>query len=103
MTGILQDILCVLSGAAAGVLWALVSAVNVVIAGLAVAAQGLLLLLPNLPDPPELPGGEGTARVLSYVGYFYPVGPVMGVFALIVTVWLLMLAVTVGLRWVKVF
>lgn len=74
----------------------LVELVNAFIAAIAALAVLVLSLLPAFPDPPGTPGGIGGALL-----WVVPLGPILSVFAILVSCWVAFLAVKIALRWVK--
>lgn len=82
----------------AGVLWALVEAVNALV--LAVASLIFLVVsaMPPMPaDPDPL-----DSTVLSFVNWFYPVGGLVGILAGFVALWAAWLLIRIPLRWGRV-
>jgi hypothetical protein len=97
MIGLLSGILCVLKTAATGVLWALVTATNLLIAAVGSLASVTLGLLPTMPAAPTPPPGS----VLSVVNYFLPLGGLVAGLAVFVSVWLAFLVIRIPLKWIK--
>ena len=79
------------------VLWAVVSAINGLIAALGAVASAFVSLLPGLPDAPNGPG-EGIVGWLTWV---IPLGPLFAGLTLFVGLWLGFLAVRWALRVVR--
>jgi hypothetical protein len=98
LIGLLQDILCILQTAANGVLWALVTFLNSGIGAIAAATGAALLLLPDMPAQPD----PLDSRVLDYINWFYPVGGLVGILTIAVTLWITWRVVRIPLRWGKV-
>jgi hypothetical protein len=79
------------------VVWAFMSAVNSVIAGLGAAFGFVWDLLPGLPDPLSPPSG-GVAGAVSWL---LPLGAMIAVLAAAVAAWVTFLLCKVALKWVK--
>ena len=98
MIDLLAAILCVLKTAAAGVLWALMSAVNLVVKGVGESFDFFLDLLPDMP-PASAPVDSD---VLAVVNYFVPVGGIAAAFTAALALWGGFMLLRVPLRWLKV-
>jgi hypothetical protein len=98
MIGVLQDILCAILGLGAWFQFALLSAVNWLIAGVGAFAALLVALLPDMPDQPA--SLDGT--VIGYLNYFFPVAGLVVLLATFVTIWAAFLLIRIPLKWAKV-
>jgi len=72
MISVLHDILCWVAAIGNAVLWALMSMVNLIIAGLGAAVAAAIALLPVMPTDPSWTGVS--ADVFSTANWFFPVG-----------------------------
>lgn len=99
MISLLQQIACVLLSIPCFIIYALVGALNLVIAALALFASGLFAVMPGMPAIPSMPGPMTTA--LSWVAWAFPVGTVVDIFAFVLVAWLAWQGVAIGLRWAK--
>lgn len=107
VAGILHDIWCVITNLDKFVLYGLIVAFNSVISTLAFLINGLLAVLPDLPDPPdwggtELPGGASISDVLGWVNFIIPVPTILEIFATVGATFFLVYSVAIILRWAKV-
>jgi hypothetical protein len=98
MIGVLQDILCMVAAVGAFVLWALVSAVNLLLVSLGLLIGGIVALMPSMPAEPDPIGGD----VLEVVNYFFPLGGVVAALVALVALWGAFLLIRIPLRWAKV-
>jgi hypothetical protein len=94
---VLNQILCWIAAAAQGVLWALASAVNLIVSGLGAFIAAVVGLLPSLPAVPELPGGDAP----GWVAWLLPVTGIAAALAGLVTTYVAFLVIRIALRWVK--
>jgi len=74
----------------------LVEAINGWIMILSLVLAAALAILPGFPEVPTLDGD-----VISGVAWFLPIGPMLAIFTTFVAAWVLWMAVSVILRWVK--
>jgi hypothetical protein len=74
----------------------LVTALNGWILAIAALAVALMAVLPSFPELPSL-GPE----VIGGIAWFLPVAGMVAIFAGFVTLYLVWLGVSIGLRWVK--
>lgn len=58
---------------------------------------GALAILPPFPAAPDPPDGG----ILGFICWVFPLGPMLAVFAALVTCWTIFLGVKVALRWAK--
>jgi TctA family transporter len=98
MVGLLQDILCVLQGLAKYFALALVTVVNLLVAGIGAFAGAIVGLLPGMPDAP----GPPDSGVIGFLAWLYPLGPLLAGVAIFVGLWVVWMGVATALRWVKV-
>jgi hypothetical protein len=80
------------------VLWALVTALNLLIAALGAFIGFVWNLLPDMPTPPGAP----SSPVLEVVNYVLPVGGLVAGLLVFVALWLAYLLIRVPLKWAKV-
>lgn len=80
------------------VLWAIISAVNLVIAAIGALASAVMDLLPTMPAPPSGPDDN----VIGWLLWIVPIGPLLTGLAIFVACWLAYLVIRVPLRWAKV-
>lgn len=74
----------------------LVESINGWIMLLGLLLSAALAILPGFPEVPTLNGD-----VLSGVAWFLPIGPMLAIFATLLTAWVLWMSVMVILRWAK--
>lgn len=79
------------------VLWALMSAVNLIIAAVGLLLEALLLLLPLMPATPTAPVTEW----VGWLNWLFPVGELLAGLAVCVGLWLVFIVVRIPLKWVK--
>ncbi|MBJ7330725.1 MAG: hypothetical protein JHC95_12570 [Solirubrobacteraceae bacterium] len=79
------------------VLWAIVSAINVLIAACGLALGAFLSLLPAMPTPPAAP----VAEWVGWMNWLFPVAPLLAGLTVCVGLWLVYLVVRIPLRWLK--
>jgi hypothetical protein len=99
MISLLTSILCVLRNILLAIAYAGVWVVQQVVSGIGYLAVTILGLLPEFPDPPALPEQVDTAA--GWVAWFVPAAAIVGVFAAVLTGYLVFLGVRIALRWVK--
>ncbi len=76
----------------------IVDLINAFIAGIAALAELLLDLLPAFPDPPSGP----ESGIVSWLLWMVPLGTMLSLFSVLVTLWITFLLVKTALKWVKV-
>lgn len=96
---ILGQILCLLQALAAMFFWAIISAINLIITALGNLIEWVVSNLPDMPAEIEWDGV--VAEVFSYANWVFPVGYIITVLALLVTLWIAWQAFAWGLRWAK--
>jgi hypothetical protein len=74
----------------------LIEALNGWILILGTLLTTILALLPGFPEVPTL-----SSKVLGGVAWFLPIASMLAIFAAFVTAWVLWMAWSVALRWVK--
>lgn len=97
MIDLLSKLWSVISHLGDWFLWALVSAVNLLIAAVGTLIAFVLGLLPSLPTPPTVPSGSW----LAWLCWFMPVGSLVAGFGLMVTAWIAFLLIRIALKWAK--
>lgn len=100
MLGLLDSILCVLMQIPYFIVWALLTALNGIIAVLGGLASLLAYGLPSIPDAPELPAELVT--VLGWIGWVWPVGTTIDILAFCAAMFLAYFVVSIALRWARV-
>lgn len=96
---ILGQILCILQALAAMVLWALISAINLIIEALGSIIGWAISQLPDMPDDVEWDGVA--SDVFGYANWVFPVGYIITALALLLTLWIAWAVVAILLRWAK--
>lgn len=79
------------------VLWAIISALNLVIAAVGALIEVLLSLLPLMPATPSAP----VTAWVGWLNWLFPVGELLAMLAVCVGLWLVFLVVRIPLKWVK--
>lgn len=99
--GILDPLIGLLVGLAKfvghWVLWALISAINLLVAAIGAVIGGFLSLLPDMPTA----GGTFGGSWVGWLNYYIPVAELVAGLVIWVGLWLLYLVVRIPLRWVK--
>jgi len=79
------------------ILAVIILAVNALVAGIGALLAALIFLLPDMPDhPPAVDSG-----VLGTINWIVPVGQLISVWAIILGLWLTILAIRIALKWVR--
>lgn len=79
--------------------WAVINAINGLIAALGAVLSGIEMLFPELPDVPEPPAGnDGFIGALSWV---FPWGGLLVVMTSAAVIWIAFLGLRVIAKWVK--
>ena len=89
MTSLLGDILGVLGGFATYVEAGIVDVLNLLFEAVGGVVAALFLLLPHMPEATQLT----TSEILECVNYFYPLGEVAAVYALVLPLFVAYLVV----------
>jgi hypothetical protein len=97
MIDLLKAILCAIQTVAAAIGALVVIIVNLIIGALGLLLDGLLLLLPNMPEEPVGPPGG----VLGFLNWVVPMGALVSGLAAMILIWLVWLAIRIALKWVK--
>jgi phage-related protein len=100
MLDVLSQILCWISAIANAVLWAFMTAINAIFAGIGAALTAVISLLPNMPTAPDWSGVA--TSVFGYANWVFPVGFLVTTIASIAVLWLGWKAVSTILRIGKV-
>jgi hypothetical protein len=93
----LQDILCAIEGLATAVVNTLILSVNGLILLLGVTLEGVLELLPDMPDPLEAP----TSGVLGWINWLVPLSPLIAFCTTALLLFAAFMAVKVILTWLR--
>lgn len=80
------------------VLWALVSAINLLIEAIGAFISLLVLLLPEMPTPPNPP----SSGILQWLAWLFPLGGLVTGLLVWVGIWLAYLVIRIPLRWMRV-
>lgn len=99
MITLLQLILCVLKQIPYFIVWAVVTAANVIIAGLGALLELLAVALPDMPDLPTVPSEVTDA--MGWVAWILPVSTFVSILTFLVGFFILWWAISIGLRWAK--
>lgn len=97
MITLLTEILCVLEKMAAAIIGLLVVVINAMIVGLGAFLGVILLLLPEMPEPPGLPD----SGVLAFINFFVPLALLATLVVSMVGLFLGFLAVRMALNWLR--
>jgi uncharacterized membrane protein len=97
MLALLGTMVGALEALGLSVLWAFITAINLLIAGVGAFIAVIAALMPDLPAVP----GPPDSGVLQWVGYIYPMGAMLAVLATFLTAWVAFLAIRIPLRWIK--
>lgn len=81
-------------------LWALMTALNGIIAALGAVLSAIASVFPALPDVPGPPDGGDSA--LSFIGWLFPWPALLALMGGLITAYIALLAIRVVARWVKV-
>lgn len=76
-----------------------IEALNFVIAALGDLIAGLMVLLPDMPDPPTLPSPLQDG--LDWVGYWFPIDYFLSLLAAMMAFWVAWWIIRIPLRWAK--
>jgi len=80
-----------------GLLWALVTVLNLLIEAVGALISVLLLALPSMPDAPDAP----VAEWMGWLNWLAPVAPMVAALSVFVGLWLAFLVIRIPLKWVK--
>jgi hypothetical protein len=72
---------------------------NMILAALVAALNAVLFLFPAMPDLPSIP--EYVQQGFRYGNYYFPVGYLVTVIALVASLWLAWWVYSIILRWAK--
>src|SRR4051794_41325965 len=97
MLGILRYIGDAVAAAGQLVLWAIVSALNLILAAIGAVIGAVTSLFPALPAVP----GPPDSGVLQWIAYIYPMGAMLAALATFLACWVAFLLIRIPLRWVK--
>lgn len=97
----LEQIGCYFLSAVAWLLGGIVWLLNQLISALGAIASTALALLPDFPELPGAP--SAVVQGASVVNWLIPVGTLLTVLTLTVTLWFIWLGVSAALRWVKAY
>jgi hypothetical protein len=97
VTSLLQGIWNTVKAFGELVLWALVSAINLVIAAVGAFIGLVLSLLPGFPAVPDLDQPEAA----GWLAWALPVAGIITAFSALVVTYTIFLAIRIALRWVK--
>jgi len=97
LSSIFQAILCAIENLALSILAVLVMGLNAFVVAIGGVVAALLLLLPNMPDhPPAMDSG-----VLGWLNWIVPIGGVLSVWTIVLSLWLAFLVLRIALRWMR--
>jgi hypothetical protein len=97
MLGFLEDIWHGILDLPFLIIGGLVELINALIIAIAALAEFLLSLLPAFPDPPS----EPASGIVGWLLWMVPLGTMLALFTLLVSLWIGFLGVKVALKWVK--
>lgn len=95
----LERLGCYFMQAIVWLLTGLVEVLNLAIRALGAILAAALALLPNFPDLPGAPAA--VTQGAQAVNWIVPVGQLLTVLAIAVTLWAIWLAISIALRWVR--
>ena len=97
--GVLKAILCAVQAFSNSVLWACMSAVKLVLAGIAGLWTVAISALPDMPTPPSWSFLD--SRVIGIVAWMFPLGALVTTISLLLTLYVAWQGVAALLRWGK--
>jgi hypothetical protein len=97
MLGFLEDIWHGILDLPFLIIGGLVEMINALIVAIAALAEFLLALLPSFPDPPS----EPASGIVGWLLWMVPLGTMLALFTVLVSLWVGFLGVKMALKWVK--
>lgn len=94
MIGLLGEILAGIGLFGEEVLWGIMTAVNLLLAGFGLAVEGVFSVLPSMTNAPAL----GAPAWLKWVNWFFPLGDLLAAFATALTLFTAFMLVRYLLR-----
>lgn len=99
MLDFLRDIWCMVKNLDGWILYGVSKAAEFIVQTMMDAVQAFISLLPDMPDPPEIP--PMFADALKYLNWAAPVGFILTTFAGLMALWGAWLLLSIPLRWGK--
>jgi hypothetical protein len=97
ISDVFDQIVCLLAALANIILGAVVAFLNLLILAAAGWLAVLAVLLPSMPDAPSGP----TPEVLQWVNWLFPLAQYVGLLSIMLTLWLAMIGIRAGLRFLR--